>query len=665
MLKKLLLLFFLISTVSFSSPITTPYSTIDYELSNTTTAPGDDNYIIFNLDHLPKWHSYWKNPGETGLKTTISWTVPKQITPSEIYWPAPDIFMLGPLVNFGYKDNVSLIVKLSSLNSITPGYYPLKANVEWLVCKDSCIPESAEFDINYEISPNTTKSSHYDVIHNQLNNIIFEELHLPYIKTNNYIEFNLPFNKKIDLNSLYFFPNQLNSIDIKANINVKLENNHIQIRLRMLENPEDNISGLLRINTDSYINLTLTNTSSSTRAFMILQMALFAFLGGLILNIMPCVFPILSLKVLNILDKSKTELSLIRKQAWAYSIGVIVSFLIIVSCLIWLKSIGLYIGWGFQLQNPFFVFSLFLIFILVGFNLNSILDTPTILLKTSGSVSNLYNKLTTTGILKDFFTGVLAVIVATPCTAPLMAPAIGFALTQSIFVTFIIFLMLGFGFCFPFLIIAYVPFLQKLLPKPGNWMIKLKHILALFLYASALWLVSILAVQLGTTIWMYAITLTLLLLLVLIAMKKTKLTPIIKNSIFLFSLLLSLYLFQLMFINNTPTHSTSSESLSDINYLLKSNKKVLVDVTAAWCITCKVNETLVLNTKEIKTFLEKNDISLIKLDWTNYDESITNYLESFNRQGVPLYVYYDKNGKITLLPQLLKKQDIYNLKELK
>ena len=665
MIKKILLLFFLISTMCFSSPITTTYSTIDYALSNTTTAPGDDNYIVFNLTHLPKWHSYWKNPGESGLKTSISWNLPEGISSSEIYWPAPDIFLYGPLINFGYKNTVNLIVKLSSNSTVKPGSYPLNATISWLVCKDSCIPESAEFDINFEISDTTTNSTYHDSIHTQLKNITFEDLRLPYIKTKEYIEFNLPFNKDIDLNSLYFFPSQLNSVDIKSKLDVKLEDNQIQIRLIMLENPENNISGLLRLNKDSYINLTLTNTPSSAKAVMILQMALFAFLGGLILNIMPCVFPILSLKVLNILDKSKTELSLIRKQAWAYSIGVIVSFLIIVACLIWLKSIGLYIGWGFQLQNPLFVFSLFLIFILVGFNLNSFLDTPPILLKTSGSVSNLYNKLTTTGIFKDFFTGVLAVIVATPCTAPLMAPAIGFALTQSIFVTFIIFLMLGLGFCFPFLIIAYVPFLQKLLPKPGNWMIKLKHILALFLYASALWLLSILAVQLGQNIWIFGISLSVILLIFLIISKKTNLKSILKNSLFVFILILSIYIFQIMFITKTQNLSTSSQTLSKINNLVDNNNSVLVDVTAAWCITCKVNETLVLNTKEIKTFLEKNNITLIKLDWTNYDDSITNYLESFNRQGVPLYVYYHKNGKITLLPQLLNKQDIYNLKELK
>ena len=372
---------------------------------------------------------------------------------------------------------------------------------------------------------------------------------------------------------------------------------------------------------------------------------LFAFLSGLLLNGMPCVFPVLSLKVLSLLKRDSSSIS----GGWWYALGISVSFFILSGILVLLKSAGFVIGWGYNLQSPIFVILLTYLLFVIGLNFSGVFSIPMLSMRESVSANR----------HGAFFTGVLAVLVATPCTGPFMATAIGFAFTQPTFVTLMIFQALGLGFSFPYLLFSFFPKLLCFLPQPGEWMNTFKQFLAFPMYLSSTWLLWVLIKESNANLILSVVTGAVLIVFTIWLWGVVKYCRYFWKSFFIMVLLFVNYLplkisYDLIQHSHEREHVEYSESV--LSELLEHGQKVLVVVSADWCITCKINEKLVLSSDTIYLALKKHDVVYLFADITKHNANITRYMASFDRLGVPLYVLYSANGVYKILPQLLTQQ---------
>jgi thiol:disulfide interchange protein len=403
---------------------------------------------------------------------------------------------------------------------------------------------------------------------------------------------------------------------------------------------------------DSAPNRTITTADTDqvdTPITLIIAIAM-AFVGGLILNLMPCVLPVLTLKIFSFSQqKNSRELKL---QAWAYTAGVIASFVFIAALLIALKASGQAIGWGFQLQSAWFVGALVYLFFVLGLAMFGSLEIGSSFMGTGQAATE------QGGIKGSFFTGVLATVVASPCTAPFMGTALGFAVAQDWYTALLVFAALGAGMAFPFLLLSYWPKLQQYLPKPGQWMERFKQFMAFPLWATAIWLLTVVTAQAGSL--GMAIILCGCLLIAMAIWFEGKIGRLLKIvfSIIAISLLLSPELRP----ENNPSQNNLSNAYSPakLAQLRSEGKAVFINVTADWCITCKVNEQIVLGSREFEEALTINDVSYIIADWTSYDPEISTLLAQYRRTGIPLYLLFPKNstGKVRVLPQILTKDSV-------
>ena len=400
-------------------------------------------------------------------------------------------------------------------------------------------------------------------------------------------------------------------------------------------------------------------TSEAASLTRILLMILFAMAGGMILNLMPCVFPVLSLKALSFAS-SNQEGAKPHLQGWAYTAGVVISFVAAAVIILVAKSAGNQLGWGFQLQHPTFVAAMAYLFFAMGLSLSGMFHIGT---QWMGAGQNLTNG---HGLSASFFTGVLAAVVASPCTAPLMAPAIGFAFTQNGLIALLIFISLGFGMALPFLALSYSPKLASYMPRPGAWMDTLKQFLAFPLYITSVWLLWVLGRQTSTDGMSYTILGAVFLAFGIWMLQRS---PSSKAGTW-FMRLLAVGCFALVVIL-TPTVSNSDQASIEhdgwTNYtpatlaeLREQGKPVFVDLTADWCLTCKVNERVALDTSSVKAFAIDNGIVMLRGDWTQKDPEISKLLEKYGRNGVPLYLMYPANSSADaqVLPQILSEKTV-------
>ncbi|MFQ3324948.1 MAG: thiol:disulfide interchange protein [Pseudomonadales bacterium] len=372
-----------------------------------------------------------------------------------------------------------------------------------------------------------------------------------------------------------------------------------------------------------------------------------AFVGGLILNLMPCVLPVLTLKVLSF--SRQTNSRQLKLQAWAYTTGVIASFVFIAALLIALKASGQAIGWGFQLQSAWFVGALVYLFFVLGLAMFGSLELGSSFMGTGQTATE------QGGVKGSFFTGVLATVVASPCTAPFMGTALGFAVAQDWYTALLVFASLGAGMAFPFLLLSYWPKLQQYLPKPGQWMERFKQFMAFPLWATAIWLLTVVTAQAGSL--GMAIILCGCLLIAMAIWFRGSLGGMLK--VVLAAIAIGLLLSLQLRLENKPSQNNLSNAYSPekLTQLRSEGKAVFINVTADWCITCKVNEQIVLGTEEFEDAVKINDVSYIIADWTSYDPEISTLLAQYRRTGIPLYLLFPKNSaeKARVLPQLLTK----------
>ncbi len=671
---------------------------VDAELvaEMTGIAPGQDTWVALRLDHMENWHTYWKNPGDAGRATEITWTLPEGVTAGDIVWPTPKrIELPADLVDFGYENEIFLLVPLSIPASYQGESLDITANAQWLECEDICIPGGAVVSLSLpvmdatQITPNEQWVEAFSLTRASIptSNVSFDS-------TFSISEGNLNILVQAteavfaDASEISFIPGEHRVFNYVSPQEITYQLSSLQLTQehhpRLSAAPEE-ITGLLLVTDESgqqisyeiaatpdgisasdLGGLLAANAEGITNATAVSEMNLllvfaFALLGGLILNLMPCVFPVLSLKVLSLASNSKSSQQEKRLHGLAYTAGVIVAFLILASVLLSLQAGGALIGWGFHLQSPWFISLLIFLFFIMGLSMSGVVEFGTSIM---GVGTELQDKEGYTG---SFFTGILASVVASPCTAPFMGAALGFAFTQTASIALTVFVALGLGMALPFLLVSFNPTLSKLLPHPGKWMLTFKQILAFPLYATAVWLLWVLGNQTGTdgmalviaccvllaaaawlyqrrhdiqsAFWRYANALIILLCLaVTIGVVRS---PLLETQT----------------IASGISEDAAYEAYSDARLAeLRSNgQPVFVNMTASWCITCLVNEKVALNSEAVITALAENNITYLKGDWTNNDPEITEVLRRYETSGVPLYLMYPSDPSLPaeVLPQIL------------
>ena len=606
--------------------------------------------IGIRMDMQKNWHTYWKNPGDSGGPIKVNWSHNDNVSISEIYWPTPSLIPYEPLMTYGYKNFV--IFPFEIINSNNKNSF-IEASIDFLICDDICVPEKAFIKTN--LQDIETDNSLYD----WFLKVPAQTLPVKASLVKDFIEirFSSPFN----VTSAIFFVDDQNIVEHASDqILVKEENNYL-LRIKKIDDLEsfNNLSGVISINNNESfkINAEIDGAQQNSLNISFLQAIIFAFVGGLILNLMPCVFPIISLKVLSFISMSNQSPTKIRAHALSFCSGVMLSFIMIGLAMILLKQAGLFLGWGFQLQSPVVVGLLSLLMFVIGLVLLSDINIGSSLTRLGGVGSS--DKL-----IGSFSTGILAVIVASPCTAPFMGAALGYALIQPSGVTLPVFSALGLGFAFPYFILSASPSLVNYLPKPGSWMVTLKEFFAFPMFATSIWLIWVFSFQTSSNeVIFLLITILLISLLIWIASKINK--PNYSTIIFVFAVFI--IFFQFRDIPSKEIQSPNALKLESFNYVewnenieneyQNKNQAYLINFTAAWCITCQTNDKIALSRPNIKEYIYENNIEYIVADWTNKNDKILKTLEFYNRNGVPLYIFWKPGMKESkILPAILTEQ---------
>lgn len=727
-----------------------------------TIGPNEEVWIGIEHSIDPGWHIYWKNPGDSGAAPKVLWDLPKGWKAGEIFWPTPQKLPYQSLVNYGYENHVIFLQKITTPPMLQGGPLHLKAKSEVLVCKETCIPEFQTLEISFNTGGNEQENSKaYQAYITRAEQALPESVNWPANYSEKAgllvlsIEVGQDFLENFLPKSLEIYPEEWGMIENNASNYAEMSGKHLILTqqrgdrdLKEIKKASFILSALntsqkrvsYRITAQNLLQNTQQNIAVSSNNFLsrendpvsieeankgqanspnpskknlgtleaetkakdknaslsFISAICFAFLGGIILNFMPCVFPVLSLKALSL--TKITNYKEAQRHGLAYSAGVILSFLAIAFSLIALKQSGLAIGWGFHLQNPIVVSLLAYLLFIIGLNLAGFFDIST-QLGNLGSFGNIGQKLTQgSGTFNSFCTGMLATIVATPCTAPFMAAALGYAITQSASVNLLIFFFLGLGLSFPYFLFSYLPSLGKILPKPGPWMKNFKELLSFPMFATCAWLLWVVSWQTNSE-ELLGLFFGLILIVFVFWLIKNKPQKEPQQTFSLILIALGCLSIILLLPSSKAPHNTianakpdmagaldlknvsdainpgitksqsESQSLNGfgetfsqeyLEKLLKGDDPVFVEMTAAWCITCKVNHKIALNIPQTKALFKEKNIKYLIGDWTNQNAEITQYLNSFNRNGVPIYVYYAKRDKETglrpppfVLPEIL------------
>ncbi|WP_374763845.1 protein-disulfide reductase DsbD family protein [Yunchengibacter salinarum] len=672
--------------------VTESHSTILLASEVRAVAVGEPFWLAVRFTPREHWHTYWKNPGDSGMTPILSFDLPDGWQAADPLYPVPERLPVGPLMNYGYDAPNTLLVKVTPGKTV-PETARIGLSAEWLSCEESCIPQSAELALSLPRGEAGARAESngdlFSTARERLPDPSWYEAGLRVGDESSRLTVLTGAAEAARVEKATFFPAGEGVTTYAAEQTMARTEQGLELTLprdRGALEP-DTAAGVLVLDfkdgtrqamrlapdliqadgpaTQGADGATPAGDGKAAKgavlptgasaALPLWQAVLFALLGGMVLNLMPCVFPVLSLKAFAFLKSGGEQPAARRLEGWAYTAGILASFLVVVGALLALRAGGAAVGWGFQMQNPIFIAAMTVIMVLVGLSLSGFFELRT---GFEGAGQGLAGKNGTTG---SFFTGVLATLVATPCTAPLMAPAIGYALTQPIPVVLLVFLSLGFGLALPFLILSHSPRAAKLLPRPGPWMETLRQALAFPMYATAIWLVYLFTVQAGSAA-LFILLLLLLGLVFAIWLWGRAAGRVLKGAALIFGLAA---LVAIWFI---PTHggedrsAQSGDSVMDgaawsaerLDSLRADGEPVFVYFTADWCITCKVNERVALYRTPTETYFRENDIAVLKGDWTNRNDAIGRVLAEYGRAGVPLYLFFPADGgDAVILPQVL------------
>ena len=646
--KTIFSILLLFSFFGSAEIVDTGHARISLIKDHSDFVPGTSINIGLKVSMDKGWHTYWRNPGDSGGPIEIDWNLPKGFSVSDIKWPLPEKIEYPPLMTYGYEDFVIYPMVLSIPADYSDDYFEMNADI--LICADVCIPESGK------ISSNLLDIESDSLIYEWLESVPSKSLPITTSLTDNNLEIKFTFEKEIK--EIYFFPDENNSIDYSSKQNFYKKDDGYFLSIKLFNDEFQNVSGVLDIDGTGYNVSNGKFEDFNEEGLSLITALIFALIGGLILNLMPCVFPVISLKVLSFVSMGGSSPRKIRNHALVFTVGVIASFMLIALTIVLLKQAGNFVGWGFQLQSPLIVGLLSLVMVFISLVLitdNSFGESLTKLGNIGGSENGYYS---------SFLTGVLAVVVASPCTAPFMGAALGYALIQPSGETVPIFLSLSLGFSLPYLLLAANPKLIDFLPKPGDWMVTLKEFFAFPMLATALWLLWVFSLQVNQILVIFLLIGWLLLALNFWIFQKDYKTinKVIFLGISIFSMIYFLPETEEIETEKNIIIGSATEWYEGIEDDLRNkNQPYFINFTAAWCITCQSNEITAFSKDGFKSLLEEKNIEYIKADWTNRNDAITRSLKKYGRSGVPFYVYWEpgfENPKI--LPAILTDQIIKN-----
>jgi DsbC/DsbD-like thiol-disulfide interchange protein/cytochrome c biogenesis protein CcdA len=665
LLTAILLLLFAVGATPASAlesnRITSPHDTASLVSEVDTVVPGKAFRIGLHLQLAPGWHTYWRNPGDAGVPPDLQLTLPQGATASAIDWPTPRRIAEGPLMTYAYTGDLLLPVTITP----TAGDAPIKAHAEWLVCRDICVPEEADFQLNLPTGTGqpSAQAPLFAALARQLPRS--SPWHAV-IGNDGTLLVQGPELTPATVVDAWFIPDASGLILDGAAQPLTVWHGGFTLGLRPGKGFQAAapLSGVLSVRdrsgleTDVNLNAAPGMVPLPPPAISLNRTLLLAFIGGLILNLMPCVFPVLALKVIALAGAPGGKA---RWQAVAYTAGVLVAFAALGATLLAARAAGSAAGWGFQFQSPVFVAAMAWLLFAIGLNLSGVFAIGTGLVRTGHGLA------TRPGQFGSFFTGLLAVVVATPCTAPFMGVAIAAGLAAPPGVTMLVFIVMGLGLAAPYALLATVPVLGRLAPRPGRWMEMLRQVLAFPMYAASAWLVWVISQEVGPT-GVLATSAGLVLLgfagwVLGITQNATDKGRRIGQSAAAAAALAALAVLSgIATAPSAPADAAASGaepfSASRLAALRAEGRPVFVDMTAAWCVTCLVNERVAIDTTAVRQAFAQHHVAYMKGDWTRQDPRITDYLRENGRDGVPLYVYYPPTGQPQVLPQILTENTV-------
>jgi thiol:disulfide interchange protein DsbD len=661
--------------------------------------PGQAFMVALELDIRDGWHTYWRNPGDSGEPTKLVWQLPPGFTAGDIAWTTPHRFEIAPLVNYGYAKHAVHMVQITAPKTLKAGTsVSLAAKASWLVCSDVCIPEDANLQLTLPVSAQAggvdpASAALFTTARSELPSAQPAPTSARIQGDKLIITLGQDWGAALSqITSLAFYPYDEGGIEYAAPQTLTRTQDAVELAMKVGYQPPK--AGVIRgVLVVTEKNGTQTDAvpieiaadfsgagaagvkagprfaplvrSNKVPEHSLATLLLFAVLGGLILNLMPCVFPVLSIKALNVMEQAKKDPAAVRAKGLVFAAGVIVSMLCLAAVLLMLRAGGEQLGWGFQLQSPLFVTLLAYLLLAVGLNLSGVFEV-------GGGLAGVGDNLTQgDGYSASFFTGVLATLVATPCSAPFMAPAVGAALTQAPFNALCIFAALGVGISLPFVLLSFAPWMRRVLPKPGAWMDTLKQVFAFPVYGTAAWLLWVVAQETSPFGLGAALGGSILVALAAWSFQKARSSAgggritVIATAVI--SLLLALFL-PIRFADvasAAPGDAVQARAGADewqpysaarVAELSAAGRPLLVNFTASWCLTCLVNERNAFSDAAVQKVFRDKNVTLMKGDWTNRDPAITKALAAFGRAGVPLYVVYNGKPGATepvVLPQIL------------
>ena len=668
---------------------------------------GKTVWIGLQLAHQPEWHTYWKNSGDSGLPTQLTWTLPAGVTAGEIAWPLPKKIPVGTLLNYGYEGTVLLAVPLTISPQFKPallsGDLDIKLKALWLVCRKECIPEEGEFALKLPLRSTTAiNGAAFDAAAAaQPRPVMGSTLG---ITTDSHVRVDgnairlsvqgLPVElrgKKLDLfpetaeviesaaawtqawsggewtASVPLSPQRSNSPTVMPVVLVDGTQGY-RTELRVLGDwPRTAAATAVSPALDAALRQNAATAATATTSISLLAALIGALLGGLILNLMPCVFPVLAIKVVGFTryadDRQavrKGWASPLRVQGLAYTAGVVLSFLALGALVLGLRAAGEQLGWGFQLQSPLVVAALAALFTLIGLNLVGLFEFGSLLPSRVAALEARHP------VANSFLSGVLAVAIASPCTAPFMGASLGLALGLPAAQALLIFATLGLGMALPYLAASIIPGVSRLLPRPGAWMDVFRKLMAFPMFATVAWLVWVLGQQSGIDGAGALLALLVAMAMVVWALTLRGATRRIVAALSLASLGLVVWLAGPS-INQAPATTPLAATTADgwqawepgrVDQLLAAGQPVFVDFTAAWCVTCQYNKQTTLASASVRADLTAKNVALLRADWTRRDPAITAALGQLGRSGVPVYVFYRQGRAPVVLSEVLGVEEV-------
>jgi len=654
-----------------SGPVQRDHVVVELLSETRSIQPGIAFRVGLLIEHEPEWHTYWRNPGDSGLETRFSWTLPEGFEAGPIQWPWPERHEIGHLVNYGYSDTILLPVRIEPPADLEPGQdVTLTLKADWLVCRIECIPGSAELALTLPVGRDAGGASAHAAAFDAADRRRPTTVEWPAVFSVDGDRVGVQVQEISGIaaaDSLVFFPAHPTLVEHADDAFFAVDGDTLQVSQKrspfFSSLPETLEFVVVDTRRDTAWQISAKAGSLQTAAPEVARdsprslavILLMALAGGILLNLMPCVFPVLSLKALNLVSGSVARP---RAHAGAYAFGVLASFGLLAAVLLGLRAAGEAIGWGFQLQSPWFVGALAYLLFTMALSLSGLFEIG---IRWMGAGQALTER---PGLRGSFFTGVLATLVASPCTAPFMGTALGLAVTLPTAQAMTVFLALGAGLALPLTAIGMVPALAQLLPKPGPWMDTFRQVMAFPLYLTVVWLIWVFANQTGPDgMASLLVGLVALSFALWLGARPTVNRPSawLAHTATAAAIIVSLAALAGAAgmqggSNQSPSEDFTpftSERLAEIN--ADPERAAFVNMTADWCVTCLVNERVALSTEAVRAGFREQGVVYLKGDWTRRDPEITRYLEQYGRNGVPLYVFYpaDEPTNPVVLPQIL------------